>query len=460
MDTESVLEQSRRRLEGDGAPPKVWSEFARMYRAYRQGVTGQVVWGEIETVGPEELVSAETFDSPGSKERGEELLEGLVWVVLNGGLGTSMKMDRAKSLVPVKGELTFLDLIARYALRVRRGGRRAFPLLFMNSYATEEDTLSLLGAYPLAQSDGTGAAFPLGFLQNRFPRIREADGLPFGQPGDRESWAPPGHGNLYLALESSGLLDRLLEGGIRWAFVSNADNLGASPHPGILAHLFRGGHDFAIEVTERTEADVKGGALVKRAGRLELLELAQVPEAHAAEFQDPRRFPVFNTNNVWVNLEALRRLLGRGALDLPTIVNRKSVAGTGVVQLESAMGAAVGCFQRATGLLVPRDRFAPVKTTDDLLVRRSDVYREGQSAPLEVNPARDPALGPPVVRLDPECYGSVAELEARVPFPLGLLEARLLEVHGDVHFGEDVRVCGAVTLTGPLRIGDGVVLRG
>ncbi len=460
MEIEAALEQFRGRLEGDGAPEEVWSAFAHMYRGYRGGVTGRVAWGEVEPAGPEDLVPEHAFDAVGLREAGEEHLGSLVWIVLNGGLGTSMKMDRAKSLVPVKGDLTFLDLIARYVLRSREAGRERFPLLFMNSFATRDDTLARLAAYPLAESSGRGGGLPLDFLQQRFPRIREADGLPFGDPTDREAWAPPGHGNLYLALQCSGVLERLLQGGIRWAFVSNADNLGASPHPGILGHLARGGLEFAVEVTARTQADVKGGTLVRRRGKLELLEIAQVPEARKADFQDIRLFPVFNTNNVWLHLEALRDLLRSGGLVLPTIVNRKTVSGTSVVQLETAMGAAVGCFRRPTGLLVSRDRFAPVKTTEDLVVRRSDVYREGQASPLEPNPDRDPALGPPLVRLDPPHYEAVEDVETRIPFPLGLLGTKLLDVRGDVRFGREVTVSGEVRLTGPLRIEDGASLRG
>jgi UTP--glucose-1-phosphate uridylyltransferase len=460
MEMEEALEQLQGRLEGDGAPEAVRDAFARMYRAYRLGITGQVEWKDLEAVRPGDLVAEEAFDSPRSREAGEEALGSLVWIVLNGGLGTSMKLDRAKSLVPVKGALTFLDLIARYVLRSRGTGGRRLPVLFMNSFATRDDTLAHLAGYPLAEADALGSRLPLDFLQQRFPRIREADGLPFGDPGDREAWAPPGHGNLYLALHCSGVLHRLLQGGTRWAFVSNADNLGASPHPGILGQLVRGGFEFAIEVTARTEADVKGGTLVRRGGRLELLEISQVPEGHAADFQDIERFPVFNTNNVWVNLDALRDLLRRGGPELPAIVNRKSVAGTAVVQLETAMGAAVGSFRRSAGLRVSRDRFAPVKTTEDLVVRRSDLYGEGRASPLEPNPARDKSLGPPLVRLDPAYYGSVADLDARIPFPLGLLETKLLEVSGDVRFGRDVVVSGTVRLTGPLRLEDGAVLRG
>ena len=41
-------------------------------------------------------------------------------IKLNGGLGTGMGMDKAKSLLPVRGGLTFLDIVARQVLHIRQ----------------------------------------------------------------------------------------------------------------------------------------------------------------------------------------------------------------------------------------------------------------------------------------------------------------------------------------------------
>lgn len=438
--------------------------FHRMYRAYRSHPAAAVRWDEVAPPDPGDLVDLSALEGPECEQRGRVERGRLVWIVLNGGLGTSMKMDRAKSLLPVKGDLTFLDLTARHVLSLRERWGEALPLVFMNSFATRRDTREALGGYPLTVAHPERGPLPVDFLQDRFPRIREVDGLPFGEAAAPEAWAPPGHGNLYPALAGSGLLAELLGRGYRWAFVSNADNLGASPHPGILGFLAREGLAFAMEVTDKTAADVKGGTLIRRAGRLELLEIAQVPADHVADFQDVGRFPVFNTNNLWVDLRTLAERLATGPLDLPLIVNRKRVGRTAVVQLESAMGAAIGAFARSAGIRVGRHRFAPVKTTDDLLVRRSDAYVLGERSPLVPNPARAPALGPPVVRLDPAHYGSVPELDRRIPEPPSLVRAGALRVQGDVRFGAGVVVRGDVELVNPgpdpLWIEPGTVLAG
>lgn len=444
MDIEEALNLFRRRLETEGLTGSPVETFERMYRAYRAGASGKIAWERVEPPTADDLIELDALNRSGLASSGKAQLGRAVWVILNGGLGTSMKMDRAKSLVPVKGTKTFLDLIAEHVLELRRRWDRDFPILFMNSFTTRGDTLNALARYPLGISISHGRSLPLDFLQHRFPRVRERDGLPFSESADPGAWAPPGHGNLYSALHGSGLLTTLLDNGFRWAFVSNADNLGASPHPCILGYMVSERVEFLMEVTPRTAVDVKGGTLVRRSGRLELLEIAQVPEEHLAEFQNPNTFPVFNTNNLWVDLEALARRLSRGPLELPLIVNRKQVGPTPVVQFESAMGAAVGAFSHSGGILVSRSRFAPVKTTDDLLVRRSDAYVRGGESPIVPNPGRSPSFGPPRVRLDPEFYGAVPDLDLRIPDPPSLLRAASLLIQGDVRFGQRVTVVGEV----------------
>ena len=132
-----------------------------------------------------------------------------------------------------------------------------------------------------------------------------------------------------------------------------------------------------METVIGTEADRKGGHIAWRDGRLVLRETAQAPEEPSPS-SDFRRWRYYNTNNLWLDLEALRR--SDAPAPLPLIVNRKTVdpadpRSRAVIQTETAMGAAIGVFEGARALCVPRSRFVPVKTTDDLLALRSDVYR-------------------------------------------------------------------------------------
>jgi UTP--glucose-1-phosphate uridylyltransferase len=371
-----------------------------------------------------------------------------VIIKLNGGLGTSMGMDKAKSLLQVRKGQTFLNIIVDQVRHARAEYRIQLPLLFMNSFRTHQDTLAALDSY----SDLAVAGLDLGFLQHQEPKLRVDDLTPVEWPADPNlEWCPPGHGDLYTAVAASGVLDRLLSLGYRYASVSNSDNLGAAPDATIAGWFAASGAPYAAEVCRRTPADRKGGHLAIRKAdrRLILRDTAQTPKAEMHFFTDEFRHPFFHTNNLWFDLEVLDRTLRErnSVLGLPLIKNEKTVdpadpSSPRVIQIETAMGAAVEVFEGATAIGVGRDRFLPVKTTSDLMVLRSDAYE--LEADGQLTKVADPT---PVVDLDDRYYKIIADFDHRFPTgPPSLKDARHLEVNGDWSFEADVRVTGAVTL--------------
>jgi UTP--glucose-1-phosphate uridylyltransferase len=459
----SGLQASIEKMRRDGVGDAAVQAFADAYERLEEGETGVLPEADLEPV-------AELPDADELPERDDAAGGGLdhaVVIKLNGGLGTSMGMSGPKSLVEVKDGLTFLDIIVRQVLGLRERTGARLPLVLMNSFSTRDASLEALERYEGIESD-----VPLDFVQNKVPKLLADDLEPVDWPTDPAlEWAPPGHGDLYTALVTSGMLEALLERDYRWAFVSNADNLGAVLEPRILAWIAEGDVPFVMEVADRTEADRKGGHVARRrdGGGLVLREIAQTPEEDVDAFQDTERHRFFNTNTLWVDLQALRDLLDErdGVLGLPMIVNRKTVDPSDkdspeVVQLETAMGAAIDVFDGARALRVPRRRFAPVKTTSDLLALRSDAYVLTEDARVEPAEGRD---GPPVIDLDDDHYRLLADFEARFPAgPPSLVACERLAVAGDVVFGADVAVRGAVSIEhtgeGPLRIEDGTVLEG
>ncbi len=448
------LQASIETMRAEGVGQAAIDAFARYYEQLREGASGMLPEDEIERVG--ELPTLDELPDGDAA-----LVDAAVVIKLNGGLGTSMGMTQAKSLIEAKDGRTFLDLVVQQVLGLRERYGARVPLVLMSSFATREDSLRALSAHP-----GIEADVPLDFLQNKVPKIRADDLQPVEWPDDpRLEWAPPGHGDLYTALVTSGLLQTLLDRGYRYAFVSNSDNLGAVLDVRILGWLAREEIPFAMEVARRTQADRKGGHLARRrGGDFVLRETAQTPEEDLEKLQDVDRHPFVNTNSLWVDLVALRDTLqAEGVLALPIIVNRKTVdpsdsSSPAVVQLETAMGAAIGVFEGARALHVPRRRFAPVKTTNDLLALRSDAYVVRDDGRVELADEREE---PPVIDLDPDVYKLVREFEAR--FPGGapsLVACERLAVTGDVTFGRDVVVRGDVALEGPARVEDGAVLNG
>jgi UTP--glucose-1-phosphate uridylyltransferase len=430
--------------------------FEAYYQQLREGQTGFISEAEIEPVS--DLPDAERVP-PELAEQGRAALAKTILLKLNGGLGTSMGLERAKSLLKVKDDLAFLDVIARHALH------SGVPLLLMNSENTEADSLEVLAAY----SDLKKGELPLSFQQSIFPKIKRDDFSPVSWSDDpRLEWYPPGHGNLYLSLVISGMLDQLLAAGYEYAFVSNADNLGASIDPLILGYFAANSFPFLMEVADRTEADKKGGHLARRPdGQLLLRESAQCPPEEQDAFQDVSRYRYFNTNNIWLNLTSLKQMVDTSIEQvtvLPLIHNPKTVdprdsKSTPVFQLETAMGSAIMVFAGAQAIRVPRTRFAPVKTTGDLLAVRSDAFRLTEDYRIIPDP------GHVVVSLDSQFYKLIDGLEARIPQgPPSLRECSSLTVQGDVSFGADVTCRGNVSLqnqsSSQVRVADGSVLEG
>jgi UTP--glucose-1-phosphate uridylyltransferase len=453
----SGLEESVEKMRRAGAVSPAIDSFSHYYRRLAEGDTGLLPESEIEPA--RDVPDAEELPEAG--QAGREELDRTVVIRLNGGLGTSMGMTGAKSLIEAKDGLSFLDVIARQVLEDRRRYGVRLPLVLMNSFRTREDSLAALERYPELAVD-----VPLDFVQGKVPKLRADDLRPVSWPDDPSlEWAPPGHGDLYTSLVGSGMLEELRSKGYEHAFVSNSDNLGAVVDPRIAAWFARETLPFAMEVVARTEADRKGGHIARRRGDgLVLRETAQTPDEDLDAFQDVERHRYFNANTLWVSLGALERLMEeRGnVLGLPMIVNRKTVdpsdpSSPEVLQLETAMGAAIGVFEGAAAIEVPRDRHVPVKTTDDLLALRSDAYELGGDFRL-----RGRRL---FIDLDPGHFKLLPDFEQRFPGgPPSLRECERLVVKGDVAFGRDVTVRGSVTIEQSgdeqLRIDDGAELEG
>ena len=417
--------------------------FRRNYEALMRQETGMIPESEIT---PAEGLASLKEISTGLNED-NVLLSQAVVIKLNGGLGTGMGLQGPKSLLTVRDGVTFLDLIVRQILDLRTRSGTSVRLLLMNSFSTSRETLGHLELY---RSEGLAEAAEVELMQNQIPKIDARTLNPVQWLSDPElEWCPPGHGDLYPALVGSGWLDRLLQEGVKYAFVSNSDNLGAILDSSILRHFADSGAPFLMEVTRRTAADRKGGHLAVRKtdGRLLLREVAQCPEDDLGAFQDIEKHRYFNTNSLWMRLDLLKKQLeaDAGVLPLPMIRNSKTVdprdkSSTPVVQLESAMGAAIECFAGASAIQVPRSRFAPVKTTADLLALRSDAYEVLENGQVRLAASRKGV--PPVVILSDE-YKLVDSLDVLgVP---SMIDCKSLTVKGAVHFEPGVVLRGDVS---------------
>ena len=430
MSVQGFLEFEER-MRNAGLSDAAIAAFRQNYAALVEGETGQIPESSIQPV--LSLPRLDDMKSAGSFDRG--LLAQTVVLKLNGGLGTSMGLEAPKSLLIARDGLAFLDLIAKQILALRTA--QSMPrFLVMNSFSTSEETASALRKHP-----DLGNPKALELMQNSIPKVDLATLRPAQWPANPKlEWCPPGHGDLYPSLLGSGRLDSLLADGAKYLFVSNADNLGATLDLGLLSYLASSNQSFLMEVCERTAADRKGGHLAQRNGQLLLREAAQCPSTDQESFQDIQKHRFFNTNNIWLRLDVLKDVLNHhgGLVPLPMIRNVKTVDprdgdSPKVVQLETAMGAAIECFPNAGAIVVPRSRFAPVKTCSDLFALRSDAYEITPNWRIQLREERRGQ--PPTLDLDADHYKHVNQLEAMTPGGTpSLLNCESLTVKGPVIF--------------------------
>ncbi|KAL0359931.1 UNVERIFIED_CONTAM: UTP--glucose-1-phosphate uridylyltransferase [Sesamum angustifolium] len=417
------------------------SGFINLVSRYLSGEAQQVDWSKIQTPTDKVVVPYDSLAPvPEDAAQTKKLLEKLVVLKLNGGLGTTMGCTGPKSVIEVRNGLTFLDLIVIQIETLNAKYGCSVPLLLMNSFNTHDDT-----------------------AKSQYPRLVTEDFTPLPCKGNtgKDAWYPPGHGDVFSSLKNSGKLDALLSKGKEYVFVANSDNLGAVVDLKILSHLIANKNEYCMEVTPKTLADVKGGTLISYEGRVQLLEIAQVPDEHVNEFKSIEKFKIFNTNNLWINLPAIKRLVEADALKMEIIPNPKEVDGVKVLQLETAAGAAIRFFDNAIGINVPRSRFLPVKATSDLLLVQSDLYTLCDGF-VTRNLARTNPENPSI-ELGPE-FKKVADFLSRFKTIPSIIELDSLKVTGDVWFGAGVTLKGKVTITAKpgekLEIPDGSVIAG
>jgi UTP--glucose-1-phosphate uridylyltransferase len=433
------------KMEAHSMPPIVINVFKYYYYLLVSGSSGHIAEKDITPVTERDFKDYSDLEQ--YQETGRKALAETAVIKLNGGLGTSMGLKKAKSLLPAKQGLTFLDIILRQTEHLRKSSGQSIPLVFMNSFNTHADTMMQLNGFQNERD------IPLAFLQHKYPKVLQKDHSPVQWKDSEMEWNPAGHGDIYTSMVTSGLLEKLLKTGYRYAFISNVDNLGAVMDERLLGYMAENKYPFVMEVAKRTRADRKGGHLARlKNGRLVLREIAQCPESDLPAFYDVERHRFFNTNSIWLDLGVLEKVfVYNRMMPLDLIVNPKTVDPRNsnspkVNQIETAMGSAISAFYSAAAVCVPRARFSPVKTCSDLFCLMSDCYFLTDDFRIEDNPSRKRPLPP--VHLDSRFYRKIDDFQERFPFDVpSLLRCDSLKITGDVCFGPDVALEGDVQVT-------------
>lgn len=431
---ENSREGCRKELEG----------FENLFSRFLSEDGPSIDWAKIQKL-PEGSIRDYSELRPPSMADAQKMLEKLIVIKLNGGLGTSMGCHGPKSSITVRNELTFLDLTVQQIQHLNKVYKANVPLVLMNSFNTDEDTAKIIRRYEGLQLQ------IYTFSQSSYPRIYKDTLLPVPKvcqvDQSPEGWYPPGHGDFYESFKNSGLLDKFIDQGRTYCFISNVDNLGATVDMNILNLLFtqQNSPEFVMEVTDKTKADVKGGTLIQYEDKLRLLEIAQVPKDHVDDFKSIKTFKFFNTNNLWIQLPAIKRVLDSGLLNMEIIVNNKTLEnGANVIQLETAVGAAMKSFNSCLGINVARARFLPVKKTSDMLLVMSNLYTLSNGYLVMSANRLFPTT--PLVKLGDTHFAKVAEFLKRFASIPDIIDLDHLTVSGDVTFGRHVVLKGTVII--------------
>ena len=182
--------------------------FLKHFTKFVQGSGPSVSWDRIEPLPESAVRDYASLKAPAISEV-RDMLNKLVVIKLNGGLGTSMGCVGPKSVIPVRNDLTFLDLTVAQIENLNKEYDSDVPLVLMNSFNTDEDTQKVLRKYK-------GFRVKIrSFMQSRHPRINKESLLPIAKTTDEDpdAWYPPGHGDFYEAFANSGLLSHFLEEG-------------------------------------------------------------------------------------------------------------------------------------------------------------------------------------------------------------------------------------------------------
>ncbi|EAY19069.1 UTP--glucose-1-phosphate uridylyltransferase family protein [Trichomonas vaginalis G3] len=359
-----------------------------------------------------------------------------------------------KSLISCRNGKSFFDIVVDQVKELNDKYGTDVPLVLMHSFNTDD----IMRPHVEAVKD----VKVITFNQNKFPRIYTdtLEPVPENAESPISMWNPPGHADVYHCLRESGLLDKFLAEGKTIMMISNIDNLGSVVDLKVLNKAITENRSYMAETVLKTLDDWKGGMPIMYKGHMKLLETAIVPKEHFNDYTDMNFLNYFHANNLWVNLVTLKQDLSDGTLKLDTMRNYKKYNNREIVQLEAACGSAIQSFKDSCAVRVPRNRFLPVKSCNELLLVRANVYiMEGSH--FVRNPARKIA-DLPSIQLS-QIYQHVEDFEKRFPEAPDMVDLVKLHVDGDVFFGKNIKLVGNVDIQIPagqtLTIPDGKVLK-
>ena len=469
-------------MKDAGLSKNLIKEFIKKLKQFYQNKNFKINWAEVEKLNLDDIVFLTDIEklnkNKNSKIKSDkEILDKLVVIKLNGGLGTTMGLEKPKTLIKLQNSFTILEIIIKQIRYLRKKFNTHLPLIFMNSFYTNNETNKIELVKNINSEINIKSKFNFlkknkiiesSFLQNKVPRIFCDTLLPcnwnsfnknlsenkFYEKINSENyknnnpinnfinWCPPGHADVFFSLYQSKLIDKLISQNFEIAFISNGDNIASTPDLDLLKYILDNKIDWVSEVTPKTNLDKKGGVYYKnkKASKINLLEIAQVEPDFINNFYDTNLFPYFNVNSIWINLKALKNKIKRNKLHFPIIVNKKIVFEKEIVQLEGAMGAGISNFKKSKVVVVGRERFMPIKNCSDLLRYKSDIYDFDKEKFIFKQKNLDQILE----IILPKEFQDLSKFEEFFQVIPSLVDANYFKLEGELIFDIKIKIIGSV----------------
>jgi len=463
--------------------PEEREEFIKTRTAYLASQDTHRVprWERVEPPHDEDFETYSSLENCAPEDI-PTFLSQLIVIKLNGGRGLSLGLEHSKSRLVVSNDMTFMDIVVRQIEYLNDLYKVSIPLLLMNSFVTHEDSVKLTKKYENRNIK------IYHFKQSRFPRMRKDTLNPCCSDGKAihpQEWNPPGSGDVFRSLKRSGYLDKFMKEGKKFAFISNVENIGGIPGRvdfKLLNLMKHSENDFLLEVCERISTDHQGGILCHESvlpsnenenpnsakerdpkesrERLGLLELSQVPVDKQSLFS-AKKYKYWNTNSIWIRLDALDEKLKTHSLNLGIILKAVQTGSHGIVQFESPAATSIQSFSKAKLIVVPRYRYWDIKSTAALFLLQSNLYNvDPHTCRVALNETRQFDTIP-LVRFG-DTFRKFKDYIRRFKQIPDITELDHLTVSGDVFFGSGVVLKGTVIIVANhgerIDIPDGAIL--
>lgn len=211
------------------------------------------------------------------------LRNGQVAMVLTaGGQGSRLGFDHPKGMFPIGpiSNRSLYQMIIEHLMARAKQFNTHIPLYIMTSPPTHDQSLSFLEQHEYFGYDRNDVQL---FCQGVMPAVDDHGRMLLASK-DSIFVSPDGHGGTLAALDRHGILNDMLNRGIKHVFYGQVDNpLIQVCHPVLLGYHIIRDSEMTTQVVRKSEPLQKVGNVVSIDGVVQIIEYSDLPEKYARQ---------------------------------------------------------------------------------------------------------------------------------------------------------------------------------